>query len=466
MTYRNEQRFFIYEIGIHSMRDMESRIGKTNAYHQKRIERLRESEERRSGYVQKNDEYVSRIREWNDGMLDRHREKVDERIARRRQKIEDRYIREDADKKLKFVAVTRKTDEWIEDARERQDERIDRRRERVRGMRERHEEEVRQAYEDERIRETNRMKRETSELEKGRIPKRWIFSGLSFLAVLLIFLSVEFILPGSFLKRKEIIDDSRSGAELIPVSELTGQEKPVEKGYDRLVNITQEQYIWNTLLEYFGGNKTATLGVMCNLKVESHFSASCLEDYNNEFWGVNDETYTDKVNRRTIDRKDFLESRYNGITNGYLNGERMWVNRDGGYGFAQYTAYDKKEDLYKYADAWFSPGGRGENYLFNIADPKMQTNYLIRILESDEYRGMTNMIRKAESVVDACYYWLKVYEIPYDPYCDNYYTLAFERAEAAEEIRRNCDPDYRAAEQQQDTAEGEENRQDSPEAGV
>ncbi len=431
---------------------MDSRIERTNAYHRKRIERLQQSENRRNEFLERNDAYLSRVRNWNDDQLDRHRERVDARIAGRRGRIEERYVRGDARKERRFASAAEKTDERIRKIRERQDERILRRRESVQNRRAAYDEKVRTAYEEARIREENRMRRDEADLRNNRIPKRWILGVFSILGVLLIYLSVQFFLPGTFLKRKAVISDERLGTELIPLEELFGQKGTlVEKQYDKLVNITQEQYIWNALMDYFGGNRTATLGVMCNLKAESHFSASCLEDYNNEIWDVNDIAYTEKINRRTIDRKDFLESRYNGASNGYLNGERLWVNRDGGYGFAQYTAYDKKDDLYRFADTWFSPGGPGENYLFNIGDPKMQTGYLIRILESEEYSGMTRMIRNAQSVVDACYYWLKVYEVPYDPYCDNYYTLAFERAEAAEEIRRNCDPDW--IREQQESAE-------------
>jgi len=46
--------------------------------------------------------------------------------------------------------------------------------------------------------------------------------------------------------------------------------------------------------------------------------------------------------------------------------------------------------------------------------------------------------------VDACFLWLKYYEIPYDPYNDNYFTLAFDRAEPADEIHAQCAPNYKS----------------------
>ena len=179
-------------------------------------------------------------------------------------------------------------------------------------------------------------------------------------------------------------------------------------------------------------------GVMCNLKAESEFKAANLENYNNKIWDVDDDTYLEEINGKFISRDDFLESRYQEFTNGYRNKEHQWVNLDGGYGYAQYTAYDKKEMLYNYAEEWFARGGPGEKYRFNIADPKMQANFVVYLLESEKYKKMDEKIRKAPTIPDACYIWLKKYEVPKDPYKDNYYTLSFKRAAAAEEIRDFC----------------------------
>ncbi|MBQ9233117.1 MAG: hypothetical protein IJ167_03675, partial [Lachnospiraceae bacterium] len=241
--------------------------------------------------------------------------------------------------------------------------------------------------------------------------------------------AVEHILPGSKLKRDEVIEDTpiEEAVEIIP-----------EKEYDKLVELTEEQYLYKALMEHFEGNETAVLGVMCNIRAESHFEAGNLEDYNNDIWDIDDVSYTEKVNRKTINKKDFAESRKDNMTNGYYNEYGQWVNLDGGYGFAQYTAYSKKEELYLFAERWYGPGGEGEGYKFNIGDPKMQAEYIVYLLESDDFSKLDSLIRNAGSIVDACYYWLKYYEIPYDPYCDDYYTLAFERADNAEDIKENC----------------------------
>lgn len=132
------------------------------------------------------------------------------------------------------------------------------------------------------------------------------------------------------------------------------------------IDVTEEQYLWNELYKYFDGNETAVLSVMCNLKAESKLRANNLEDINNEQWNIDDETYTDRINKGLIFRKDFLRSKYKGNTNGYYNDYNEWVNTDG------------------------------------------------------------------------CYIWLKYYEIPYDPYGDDYYTLAFDRAASADEIIALC----------------------------
>ena len=289
--------------------------------------------------------------------------------------------------------------------------------------------------------------------KKRRSRRMQVLIGIA--AAVVLFVLFELLVPGSFLKRKEVIESSPL-MEKIPEGELAPAEPVIqEKKYASLDGMTEEQYLWNVLMEYFNGNKTAVLGVMCNLKAESQFKAACLEDYNNELWEIDDTVYTERVNRRTIERRDFLESRFNGKSNGYVNDYEEWVNLDGGYGYAQVTSYDKKEALYRFADQWFSPGGEGEEYRFNIGDPRMQAAYLIQVLESDEYKYMNYMIRNAQNVVDACFYWLKYYEIPYDPYCDDYYTLAFERADSAESIRRACDPDY-----------GQEDKKDEKTAGT
>ncbi len=287
-------------------------------------------------------------------------------------------------------------------------------------------------YEESLEREKNRLRRRKADKKKRLMKKKLLLLCGGCGVVVFIFFLFQFLLPGTALKKQEIIDDT-------PIGELLDAQIFPDKPYDTLNGISEQQLLYTLLMDHFDGNKAAVLGVMCNLHAESKFEAANLEDYNNDLWGITDADYTEEVNRKTIDKKDFLESRRVDTTNGYFNDKNLWVNLDGGYGYAQYTAYDKKEALYQFAEQWFSPGGPGEAFRFNIGDPKMQAQYIIQILNSNAYHEMNDLIAHAKVPVDACYYWLKMYEEPYDPYCDGYYTLAFERAEVADEIEAACE---------------------------
>ena len=255
---------------------------------------------------------------------------------------------------------------------------------------------------------------------------------ITIILLFVVILTVEKIMPSSKLKKEGVIDDTPIEEEII-IAE--------EKEYATLKDTTEEQLLWDLLMDHFDGNKTAVLGVMCNLNSESELHSKNLEDYNNQLWNIDDENYTEKVNRKTIDKTDFTQSRIDNISNGYYNKYNEWVNKDGGYGYAQYTSFEKKMELYQFAETWFGPGGEGEEYKFNIGDPEMQAHFIIYLLESPEYQNMDYMIRHSQNVVDACYYWLKTYEVPYDPYNDGYYTLSFDRAAAADTIKATCDRD-------------------------
>ena len=293
----------------------------------------------------------------------------------------------------------------------------------------RREEHISRLISDERIRHMNRLRR-IKEDKQGvmALKKLRIFSAVIALFIVLL-ITLELALPKSQLRRSGIITDKEF-------------EKAIDdanyKEYAKLENKTEEKLLWELLTEHFGGNKNAVLGVMCNLKAESGIVAANLEDLNNEMWSVDDSEYTDDVNRRRIRKKDFVESRNNDMTNGYYNEYDKWVNIDGGYGYAQFTAYENKDELYRFAEQWFAPNGGGEGYAFNIGDPEMQANYIVYLLSSDRYEELDKKLRSSTSVADACYLWLADYERPYDPYEDDYYTLSFERASWADEIEEAC----------------------------
>ena len=412
-----------------------------NSIQDKELERIRRSIQKKSeayekmlanrdSFLETNDKKLSNVRERNDESLQKKRKRTDERIASNRKRIDERYKDLSPERRERLQKWKDKTDQNLAKHRERHDKARTMHRDFVDDRRKKHDDRVNKYFEEERIKNDNRLKRIQGKNGKRiiRIRKRVVF--ITVILLFFVILMVERIVPSSKLKKEGVMDDT-------PIEEKI--EVVDEKEYATLKGTTEEQLLWDLLMVHFDGNKTAVLGVMCNLNSESELHSKNLEDYNNELWGIDDENYTEKVNRKTIDKNDFMQSRINNISNGYYNKYNEWVNKDGGYGYAQYTSFDKKMQLYQFAETWFGPGGEGEDYKFNIGDPEMQAHFIVYLLESEEYKDMDYMIRNSQNVVDSCYYWLKMYEIPYDPYNDGYYTLAFDRAAAADIIKAACD---------------------------
>ena len=392
--------------------------------------------EKRQGYIDRRNERIAGARSNRTRFREELRAKQDQRIAKRRERIKSKYIKGDVEKVKRFLEHTARFDKFLARRRARIDDRLEQRRQRIDRKLDAREEFVQSLYRENKIRDKNRLERIEADKTNSNL-KKFIRRSAIGLAVLVFLVAlIEICIPGSFLKSRGIIDDTPVDEAIILAIE--DKDVPVEKQYHTLEGITEEQLLWDLLMEHFDGNETATLGVMCNLKSESRFEAGNLEDYNNQIWEIEDNEYTEKINRHTIDKQDFLEARLLDATNGFYNKYGEWVNIDGGYGYGQYTSYAKKEGLYHFAEVWFGPGGPGEEYKFNIADPEMQAHYVIHILESDEFKSMDKQIRNSKKVVDACNLWLKMYEIPRDPYCDNYFTLSFERASSADAIREAC----------------------------
>ncbi|MBR6404393.1 MAG: hypothetical protein IKS48_13515 [Eubacterium sp.] len=198
-------------------------------------------------------------------------------------------------------------------------------------------------------------------------------------------------------------------------------------------SVDERKQLWKVLMKHFDNNETAVLGLMCNINEESNFKSYNLEDHNNIDWDITDEDYTYKVNKGSISEKDFLEARYDGTSSGYYNSHGQWYNTNGGYGYCQYTAYEKKKALYDYATEWFSKGGEGYGLSFDIADPKMQAHFIVHLLDN-ELSDIDNKLRTADSVEDAVYIWLSEYECPEG----EYHSVALSRSECAEEIKEYC----------------------------
>ena len=420
------------------MGNQEKKEKKVAERHEKRVERARENynrkielyderQRKREEFLERNDSRMEKVRNNYDENLEKRRKKVDSQISSRRKKIRENYVKGDSYKEEKLKNSIKKTDDFIENARSNQDKRIKQHRETIKKRREAHDEYVDELFDKARRREEERLRRIEEDKYDKMVIKRFKILLYSGAGLFVSIIAIEFLLPGTTLKKYDIIDDT-------PISETLGLQT---EEYETIEQ-TEEQILWALLNDHFGGKREAVLGVMCNLNAESRFTAGNLEDYNNNLWGVDDTTYTEKINRKTINQKDFSESRYINATNGYYNKYNQWVNKDGGYGYAQFTSYEKKDELYEFAKEWFSDDGPGADYKFNIADPKMQAHFIVHLLESDEYKNMDTQIRNAGTVVDACYIWLKMYEIPYDPYDDGYYTLAFDRAAAADGIEQRC----------------------------
>ena len=410
------------------------RIDHAQKKYEKTLEKYQNRSLKREEFLKSNDERLERIRKQTDKNFEEHRKKVDKRISENRKKISERYIKGDTKKEERLNQRIQKTDEFLAAKRKQADERKDRHRKRVEKNREKNEELGEKFFLKSKLRVLRNLKRVEEDRQDVLAVKK--FKTLVYISVILfvVIIALEFWIPGSTLKRRGVIDDAQESEQAEEDNSLFSSKK---KRY-YVMDESEQQLLWDLLYEHFDGNTTAVLGVMCNLKVESGFEASNLENLNNDMWGIGDDEYTEKVNSSSINKKDFLESRYLDVTNGYLNDNSQWVNRDGGYGYAQYTAYDEKEYLYAFAEDWFAEDGPGGEYKFSIADPQMQAHYIVHILESERYKNMDAQIRNSKTVVDACYIWLKTYEIPYDPYNDNYFTLAFDRAATADEIMESC----------------------------
>lgn len=418
------------------MSEMKNESGVGN----KQLDRLEARTKRHEQFLERNDMRLKSLRELDEAVLQKSRDKQNQRLKERRERIEKNIIKGDESKKAKFDEMTSRTDKVVSKSRQRQDARRKKHRQRVDRRQKGYRAKSFKYFNDRRIILENRYKRTKTELGKKISRRNKITFGIGLVGLVLIFLLMQLLIPTSAFRRYLATEDeTATETDAVVVETVEVIEETLKPEVDYSSGPTEQQRLWALLLEHFDGNETAVLGVMCNLWSESKFEAVNLEDYNNQIWSVDDVTYTTDINQGAISRKDFLEARTYNMTNGYYNDYSEWVNVDGGYGYAQYTAYTKKEKLYQFAEQWFGPGGEGENYRFDIGDPDMQAHYVISLLESDEFAMLDSRIRNAESVVDACYYWLRFYEVPYDPYCDNYYTLAFDRAECAGRIKAECD---------------------------
>lgn len=142
-----------------------------------------------------------------------------------------------------------------------------------------------------------------------------------------------------------------------------------------------EQEIWNELVT-FSGSKYAAAAIMGNLSSESAMSSTNLQGSYEKKLGMSDEEYTAAVDSGNYDN---------------FSGDHA------GYGLAQWTATNRKENLLNYANANNS----------SIGSTKLQIAYLEKEL-AENYPAIFEDLKKAGSVDEATEIFLKRFESPSD----------------------------------------------------
>jgi hypothetical protein len=249
-----------------------------NKFYDKKIELARKNYEKQRASMQKiiassekrsakSDERLEKAIAKTDERLDNYRQKSDEKIKANRQRIEEKYIKGDKEKAEKFRQRTEKTDKYIEKQRAKRDERISTRRARIKKNRSLIREFNRLYLRVKNIRAKNKIKEIIKDRKNILTKKRIIFGAVSLLLIVALVFILEVILPGTKLKRDEIIDDT-------PIDELFSIDNVSlvpTKEYRTYIGVNECDIIWNLLYDHFDGNETAVLGVMCNIMAESAF---------------------------------------------------------------------------------------------------------------------------------------------------------------------------------------------------
>ena len=409
------------------MEYMPKHVARARKRYVQSVQRNIKRQQRREELLKVNDRMVRKAHDSFDERVEKRRSRIDEKLSENRKAIRERYVRGDESKEERLNKSIARTDAYIARRRAGRDKRYERHRTFIGRERVKYQNRWQRVY--------YAIKRKAFErlnlIETGRrgILLLRQFRALVIAGLVLVTLTATiFTIIRISIARKKHRQDEKL------FSEVFSMVPYLEYGED----ISEEELLWKVLYRHFDGNDTAVVGVMCNLRAESEFRANNLENLNNKRWNVEDEDYTDQVNKGLVTREDFLLSRYKGETQGYVNKYLEWANVDGGYGYAQCTSYEKKEQLFSFAEAWFDEGGPGEYRHFNIADPEMQANFIVFLLESPEYKDVDQMLRFSLTDAEACHVWLSRYEIPFDPYKDGYKTLSMERASCADEIRERC----------------------------
>ena len=161
-----------------------------------------------------------------------------------------------------------------------------------------------------------------------------------------------------------------------------------------MTTIEVEKLCWRFFSEK-GLPKKAIAGIMGNIKAESGFNPTNLENYYEKKLKMSDSTYTKKVDNGT-----------------YTN----FVKDKAGYGLCQWTYWSRKEALKKYIDA------RG----LSIGDAHPQLQYLYKELVTTFSKTYTKLTNKLITVTSATKIFCKEFENP-----ANYDTVVKDRIKNA-----------------------------------
>ena len=169
--------------------------------------------------------------------------------------------------------------------------------------------------------------------------------------------------------------------EFEEIVEITGTEEGIVYALAAKTTEAQPKKVWDYLVAKLG-NEYGAAGVMGNLRAESGFLATNLQNSFESRLGYTDSSYTDAVDNGS-----------------YSN----FVRDSAGYGLAQWTYWTRKQGLLDYAHSVNA----------SVGNIDMQLDYLWKELTSG-YSGLITTLKNAKSVTEASTAFLLQFERPAD----------------------------------------------------
>ncbi|MBR2576729.1 MAG: S-layer homology domain-containing protein [Firmicutes bacterium] len=161
---------------------------------------------------------------------------------------------------------------------------------------------------------------------------------------------------------------------------LEGTEEGIVYALAAKTAQAEPKKVWDFFVAKLG-NEYGAAGVMGNLKAESGFLATNVQNSFESKLGYNDNTYTDAVDNGS-----------------YSN----FVHDSAGYGLAQWTYWSRKQGLLNYA----------KSINASIGNIDMQLEYLWKELQG--YSGLINTLKNSTSVAQAASAFMIQFERPAD----------------------------------------------------